>query len=207
MMLGLCISPRQVNSITLVMPMGGASVNIKLSILVVTGLLLTSVTAQAVPVTVNLGQSAEHFVEYGLGPNSDNLGTYATRVPRSPAGNGIRVRSDRVLLRALRWRLPGRSAVLEAAVSALVSTQPWSGAVRMPEPAAKESEPGCRHCRATSPHPSHCPSGEKKLVRPLAAVSCVHATQSTRSSLAPATTMSSVAIVPHWPTTARQLLP
>ena len=67
----------QVNSITLVMPMGGASVNIRLSIFVVTGLLLTSVAAQAVPVTVNLGQSAENFVEYGLGPNSDNLGTYA----------------------------------------------------------------------------------------------------------------------------------
>ena len=57
--------------------MGGASVNIRLSIFVVTGLLLTSVAAQAVPVTVNLGQSAENFVEYGLGPNSDNLGTYA----------------------------------------------------------------------------------------------------------------------------------
>src|ERR1700690_3961535 len=66
-----------VNSITLVMPMGGASVNIRLSIFVGTGLLLTSVAAQAVPVTVNLGQSAENFVEYGLGPNSDNLGTYA----------------------------------------------------------------------------------------------------------------------------------
>jgi len=57
--------------------MGGASVNIRLSLFVVTGLLLTSVAAQAVPVNVNLGQSAEHFVEYGLGPNSDNLGTYA----------------------------------------------------------------------------------------------------------------------------------
>ena len=57
--------------------MGGASVNIRLSIFVVTGLLLTSVAAQAVPVTVNLGQSAQNFVEYGLGPNSDNLGTYA----------------------------------------------------------------------------------------------------------------------------------
>jgi hypothetical protein len=66
-----------VNSITLVMPMGGTSVNIRLSIFVVTGLLLTSVAAQAVPVTVNLGQSAEDFVEYGLGPNSDSLGTYA----------------------------------------------------------------------------------------------------------------------------------
>ena len=67
----------QVKSITLVMPMGGASVNIKLSIFVVTGLLLTCVAAQAVPVTVNLGQSAENFVEYGRGPNPDNLGTYA----------------------------------------------------------------------------------------------------------------------------------
>ena len=51
--------------------------NIRVSIFVVTGLLLTSVAAQAVPVTVNLGQSAENFVEYGLGPNSDNRGTYA----------------------------------------------------------------------------------------------------------------------------------
>ena len=67
----------QLNSITLVMPMRGTSVNIRLSIFVVTGLLLTSVAAQAVPVTVNLGQSAENFVEYGLGPNPDNLGTYA----------------------------------------------------------------------------------------------------------------------------------
>jgi len=52
-------------------------VNIRLSIVVVTGWLLISVAARAVPVTVNLGQSAENFVEYGLGPNSDNLGTYA----------------------------------------------------------------------------------------------------------------------------------
>ena len=57
--------------------MGGASVNIRRSIFAVAGLLLTSVAAQAVPVTVNLGPSAEDFVEYGLGPNSDNLGTYA----------------------------------------------------------------------------------------------------------------------------------
>ena len=57
--------------------MGGASVNIKRTIFAVTGLLLTSVAAQAVSVTVNLGQSAENFVEYGLGPNADNLGTYA----------------------------------------------------------------------------------------------------------------------------------
>ena len=57
--------------------MGGASVNIQLRILVVTGLLLTSGTARALPVTVDLGESAETFVEYGLGPNSDNLGTYA----------------------------------------------------------------------------------------------------------------------------------
>src|SRR5713101_6229975 len=67
----------QVESVTLAMTMAGASVKIRLSLVVVTGLLLTSVAAQAVPVTVNLGQSAENFVEYGLGPNSDNLGTYA----------------------------------------------------------------------------------------------------------------------------------
>jgi hypothetical protein len=59
------------------MPMGVPSVNIRLSIFVVTGLLLTSIAAQAAPLTVNLGESAENFVEYGLGPNSDNLGTYA----------------------------------------------------------------------------------------------------------------------------------
>jgi hypothetical protein len=52
-------------------------VNIRLSIVVMAGVLLTSVAARAVPLTVNLGQSAEDFVEYGLGPNSDNLGTYA----------------------------------------------------------------------------------------------------------------------------------
>ncbi|MEO8604279.1 MAG: hypothetical protein ABI629_17020 [bacterium] len=40
-------------------------------------MLLTSVAAQAMSVAVNLGESAETFVEYGLGPNSDNLGTYA----------------------------------------------------------------------------------------------------------------------------------
>jgi hypothetical protein len=57
--------------------MGGASVNMQLRIVVVTGLLLTSGAAWALPVTVNLGKSAEPFVEYGLGPNSDNLGTYA----------------------------------------------------------------------------------------------------------------------------------
>jgi hypothetical protein len=67
---------RKPNCITLETPMG-AAVSIRLSIFVVTGLLLTSVAAQAVPVTVNLGQSAENFVEYGLGLNSDNLGTYA----------------------------------------------------------------------------------------------------------------------------------
>lgn len=50
---------------------------IRLGMFVVTGLLLTSVAARAQPVTVNLGESAENFVEYGLGPNSDNLGTYA----------------------------------------------------------------------------------------------------------------------------------
>jgi hypothetical protein len=52
-------------------------VNIRLGILVVTGLLLRSVAARAVPVTVNLGESAETFVEYGLGPNAEHLGTYA----------------------------------------------------------------------------------------------------------------------------------
>ncbi len=57
--------------------MGGASVNINRSIFVMTGLLLIAVAAQAVSVTVNLGESAENFVEYGLGPNADNLGTYA----------------------------------------------------------------------------------------------------------------------------------
>src|SRR5262249_3346670 len=41
------------------------------------GLLLTSAAVQAAMVTVNLGESAENFVEYGLGPNSDGLGTYA----------------------------------------------------------------------------------------------------------------------------------
>ncbi len=51
--------------------------NIQLRILVATGLLLTSGAARALPVTVNLGESAEPFVEYGLGPDSDNLGTYA----------------------------------------------------------------------------------------------------------------------------------
>lgn len=59
------------------MQMGSVSMNINLTIFVVAGLLLTSIAAQAAPVTVNLGQSAENFVEYGLGPNSENLGTYA----------------------------------------------------------------------------------------------------------------------------------
>src|SRR5215470_19460936 len=57
--------------------MGGASVKIRFSMSVATCLLLTSVAARAVPVTVNLSESAENFVEYGLGPNSDGLGTYA----------------------------------------------------------------------------------------------------------------------------------
>jgi len=44
----------------------------------VTGLLLGSFAAQATPVTVNLGQSAEDFVEHGLGPDiGTGLGTYA----------------------------------------------------------------------------------------------------------------------------------
>ncbi len=51
--------------------------NIERSTVAIVGLLLTAVAAQAAMVTVNLGQSAENFVEYGLGPNSDNLGTYA----------------------------------------------------------------------------------------------------------------------------------
>jgi hypothetical protein len=43
-----------------------------------TGLLLGSLSAQATPVTVNLGQSAEQFVEHGLGPDSSTgRGTYA----------------------------------------------------------------------------------------------------------------------------------
>jgi hypothetical protein len=43
-----------------------------------TGLLLGSFAAQATPVTVNLGQSAENFVEHGLGPDiSTGRGTYA----------------------------------------------------------------------------------------------------------------------------------
>jgi hypothetical protein len=43
-----------------------------------TGLLLSSFAAQATPVTVNLGQSAENFVEHGLGPDSSTgSGTYA----------------------------------------------------------------------------------------------------------------------------------
>jgi hypothetical protein len=43
-----------------------------------TGLLLGSFAAQATPVTVNLGQSAEDFVEHGLGPDiSTGRGTYA----------------------------------------------------------------------------------------------------------------------------------
>jgi hypothetical protein len=43
-----------------------------------TGLLLGSFAAQATPVTVNLGQSAEQFVEHGLGPDiSTGRGTYA----------------------------------------------------------------------------------------------------------------------------------
>jgi len=43
-----------------------------------TGVLLGSFAAQATPVTVNLGQSAEHFVEHGLGPDiSTGRGTYA----------------------------------------------------------------------------------------------------------------------------------
>ena len=33
------------------------------------GLLVGSFAAQATPVTVNLGQSAEQFVEHGLGPD------------------------------------------------------------------------------------------------------------------------------------------
>jgi hypothetical protein len=67
----------RVKSAALAMAMGGVSVNIRLGVFVVTGLLLTSVAAKGAPVTVDLGQSAENFVEYGLGPNSDNLGTYA----------------------------------------------------------------------------------------------------------------------------------
>jgi len=59
------------------MQMSGASVKIQLRIVVVASLLLTSVAARALPVTVNLGESAEPFVEYGLGANADNLGTYA----------------------------------------------------------------------------------------------------------------------------------
>ena len=50
--------------------------NIKRSILAIVGVLLTAVAAQAAVVTVNLGESTENFVEYGLGPNSDGLGTY-----------------------------------------------------------------------------------------------------------------------------------
>jgi hypothetical protein len=43
-----------------------------------TGLLSGSLAAQATPVTVNLGQSAEQFVEHGLGPDmSTGRGTYA----------------------------------------------------------------------------------------------------------------------------------
>ena len=57
--------------------MGDASVNIKRSLFAITGLLLTSGAAQAMVVTANLAQSAENFVEYGLGPNADNLGTFA----------------------------------------------------------------------------------------------------------------------------------
>src|SRR5262245_6322868 len=57
--------------------MGGASVMIRLNMFLVTGLLLPSFAVRAEPVTVHLGESAENFVEYGLGPNSDNLGTYA----------------------------------------------------------------------------------------------------------------------------------
>jgi len=44
----------------------------------ITGGLLGSFAAQATPVTVNLGQSAEQFVEHGLGPDmSTGRGTYA----------------------------------------------------------------------------------------------------------------------------------
>lgn len=45
---------------------------------VMAGVLLGSFAAQATPVTVNLGQSAEEFVEHGLGPDiSTGRGTYA----------------------------------------------------------------------------------------------------------------------------------
>ena len=57
--------------------MGGACVMIRINILAVAGVLLTAVAARAGLVTVNLGVSAENFVQYGLGPDSDNLGTYA----------------------------------------------------------------------------------------------------------------------------------
>ena len=43
----------------------------------IAGLLFGAVAAQASPVTVNLGQSAENFVENGLGPNGNGSGTYA----------------------------------------------------------------------------------------------------------------------------------
>jgi hypothetical protein len=45
--------------------------------LVISAVLLSAVAARALPVTVNLAESQEAFVEYGLGPNADRLGTYA----------------------------------------------------------------------------------------------------------------------------------
>jgi len=57
--------------------MRSAAVRIPLRILVLAVWWLRPIGAQAAPITVNLGESAEDFVEYGLGANADNLGTYA----------------------------------------------------------------------------------------------------------------------------------
>lgn len=59
------------------MPNRLAAANMTRGLVAIVGLLLASGAAQATSLTVNLGQSAENFVEYGLGPNPDNLGTYA----------------------------------------------------------------------------------------------------------------------------------
>jgi hypothetical protein len=55
-----------------------AARRVLISLCAMTGLLLGTFAAQATPVTVNLGQSAEQFVEHGLGPDiSTGRGTYA----------------------------------------------------------------------------------------------------------------------------------
>ena len=47
------------------------------SLCAIAGLLFGAVAAQASPVIINLGQSAENFVFNGLGPDGNGLGTFA----------------------------------------------------------------------------------------------------------------------------------